>query len=86
MAEQVKQSNTSIRTKNIARIRNVAYIMSIMFKELSFNTTNNLVTNKTLIDNEIERKQKAYDYLKKYGSLTLNDAIKELQETFNTEL
>ena len=70
-----------IYIKSIARIRNVAYIMDIMFKELSVNK-NNPAINSTLIASEIEKKEKAYDYLKKYGAYTLKDSLKELQETF----
>jgi hypothetical protein len=73
-----------VYSKSIARIRNVAYIMGIMFKEMS-DLRNNPGISRTLIDSEIERKEKAYDYLKKYGSLTLKDVIKELDEIFITK-
>lgn len=55
--------------KALAQLNNIAYISDILFKPLT-----------EIKDEDIERKQKAYDYLKKYASLTIKQSTQTLKE------
>ena len=65
-----------LSTKSLAKIKNISYIMDILFTPIDINST---ITK----DSQIERKEKAYDYLKKYGVMTIKDSIEDLKIVFS---
>ena len=71
----INETNLIIFTRSLARIRNIAYILDAMFQ----NT--NEENDKTKRNQIIERKEKAYQYLKKYGTSTLKNCIDEIKKS-----
>ncbi len=63
--------DSKLSTKSMARIRNVSYIMEILFTPLE--------KDDKLRELQIERKEKAYDYLKKYGVMTLRESLEDIK-------
>ena len=63
--------DSKLSTKSMARIRNVSYIMEILFTPLE--------KDDKLREQQIERKEKAYDYLKKYGVMTLRESLEDIK-------
>jgi hypothetical protein len=63
----LKESQTL--TKAMAQVKNISYIMDILFTPLSINHQ----------DEQIEKKEKAYDYLKKYGVNTLKNSVEDIK-------
>jgi hypothetical protein len=63
--------DSKLSTKSLARIRNVSYIMEILFTPLE--------KDDKLREQQIERKEKAYDYLKKYGVMTLRESLEDIK-------
>lgn len=67
--------------KQIQQVRNVSILMKILFKSV----------NQTMSEyhcdeaEAIERIEKAYDFLKKYGTDYLDRSVKELLEIMNQE-
>jgi hypothetical protein len=59
--------------KALAQLKNIAYILDILFKTI---TDDENANNK---EQEIERKEKAYDYLKKYASMTIKNSVETLK-------
>ena len=59
---------------SINRIKNISYIMDILFQKI------NEEDGKETTNQKIERIEKAYDYLKKYGVFTLKDSIQNIKE------
>jgi len=65
-----------LSTKSLAKIKNISYIMDILFTPIDINS----IETK---DSQIERKEKAYDYLKKYGVMTLRESLEDLKNVFS---
>lgn len=63
--------DSKLSTKSMARIRNVSYIMEILFTPLE--------KDDKLREQQIERKEKAYNYLKKYGVMTLRESLEDIK-------
>ena len=63
--------DSKLSTKSLARIRNVSYIMEILFTQLEKDSKQR--------EQQIERKEKAYDYLKKYGVMTLRESLEDIK-------
>ena len=63
--------DSKLSTKSMARIRNVSYIMEILFTPLE--------KDDKLRELQIERKEKAYDYLKKYGVMTIRESLEDIK-------
>ena len=67
--------------KQIQQVRNVSILMKILFKSV----------NQTMSEHHcdeaeaIERIEKAYDFLKKYGTDYLDNSVKTLLEIMNNE-
>lgn len=59
-------------TKSLARVKNVSFILDILFQPLP------LVP--TAREQELERKEKAYEYLKKYATLTLKESVQDIKD------
>jgi hypothetical protein len=59
---------------SINRIKNISYIMDILFQKI------NEEDGKETKNQKIEKIEKAYDYLKKYGAFTLKDSIQNIKE------
>ena len=59
---------------SINRIKNISYIMDILFQKI------NEEDGKETRNQKIEKIEKAYDYLKKYGVFTLKDSIQNIKE------
>ena len=66
-------SNKQDINKALAQLKNIAYILDILFKTI---TDDENANNK---EQEIERKEKAYDYLKKYASMTIKNSVEILK-------
>ena len=66
-------SNKQDINKALAQLKNIAYILDILFKTI---TDDENANNK---EQEIERKEKAYDYLKKYASMTIKNSVETLK-------
>ena len=71
----INETNLIIFTRSLARIKNIAYILDAMFQ----NT--NEENDKAKRNQIIERKEKAYQYLKKYGTSTLKNCIDEIKKS-----
>ena len=63
--------DSKLSTKSLARIKNISYIMEILFTQLEKDSKQR--------EQQIERKEKAYDYLKKYGVMTLRESLEDLK-------
>ena len=63
--------DSKLSTKSMARIKNISYIMEILFTQLEKDNKQR--------EQQIERKEKAYDYLKKYGVMTLRESLEDLK-------
>jgi hypothetical protein len=65
-----------LSTKSLAKIKNISYNMDILFTPIDINS----IETK---NSQIERKEKAYDYLKKYGVMTLRESLEDLKNVFS---